>query len=642
MRQRQFLQTVERDEAERRFREALGALPELGSEVVPTDDALGRVLAADVQSPVDVPGFDRSNMDGWAVRAADTYGASEHQPRRLVPTAEAVVMGAIPAGEVKPGQAMAIPTGGPVPRGADGVVMVEDTEILDGEGGQVEIRRAVTPGSHITFAGTDIARGETVLRRGAELTSRELGVLAALGLSEVTVRRRPRVAILSTGDELVPLGEPITAGQVYDSNATILAAAVREQGGEPDRLGITPDDVSQLSAVLKRAMATHDVVLLSGGTSKGPGDVNGQALRAVVEPPGIVVHGVALKPGKPLCLAVSGKTPVVVLPGFPTSAIFTFHEFVAPLIGELAGRRRAGLATVTARLPIRFRSAPGRTEYSLVHLVTDEQGELLAYPIGKGSGSVTTWSHADGFFAVPRHVEQLPAGTEVVVRPTGGARPRQPDLVVIGSHCVGLDVLIGLLAAQGFESKVVAVGSEAGLRAAERGACDVAGMHLLDPATECYNRPFIGEGVELLEGYGRLQGVVYRVGDARFEGKDAAEAVRAAVAMEGITMINRNRGSGTRALYDRLLGEARPAGHSVEASSHHAVAAAVEQGRADFGIAIDVVTRGRPLGFLPLTDERFDFAVPRARLKRPAVAAFARLLEDPHTHELLAERGFRR
>ncbi|MBW2455078.1 MAG: hypothetical protein JRI68_11235 [Deltaproteobacteria bacterium] len=302
---------------------------------------------------------------------------------------------------------------------------------------------------------------------------------------------------------------------------------------------------------------------------------------------------------------------------------------------------------VTAKLPIRFRSAPGRTEYSLVHLVTDEQGQLLAYPIGKGSGSVTTWSHADGFFAVPRHVEQLAAGTEVVVRPTGGTRPRQPDLVVIGSHCVGLDVLIGLLAQRGFESKVVAVGSEAGLRAAERGACDVAGMHLLDPETDQYNRPFItepsqGGTVELLEGYGRLQGVVYRRGDERFEGKDAAAAVAAAVAVEGITMINRNRGSGTRALYDRLLGEARPAGHSVEASSHHAVAAAVEQGRADFGIAIDVVTRGRSLGFLPLTDERFDFAVPRSRLGRPAVMAFAELLLDPRTHELLAERGFRR
>ncbi|MBW2453973.1 MAG: molybdopterin biosynthesis protein, partial [Deltaproteobacteria bacterium] len=316
MKQRQFLQTVERDEAERRFREALGELPELASDVVPVAGALGRVLAADVVSPVDVPGFDRSNMDGWAVRAADTYGASEAQPRRLVPAPQAVVMGAIPTAALEPGQAMAIPTGGPVPRGADGVVMVEDTEVIESDDRetQVEIRRAITPGSHVTFAGTDIARGETVLRRGAELTSRELGVLAALGLAEVEVRCRPRVAILSTGDELVPLGEPIVAGQVYDSNATILAAAVQEQGGLPELLGITPDDVTQLSDVLCRAIADYDVVLLSGGTSKGPGDVNGQALRAVTAPPGIVVHGVALKPGKPLCLAVSGKTPVVVLP----------------------------------------------------------------------------------------------------------------------------------------------------------------------------------------------------------------------------------------------------------------------------------------------------------------------------------------
>ncbi len=640
MKQRQFLHTVERDEAERRFREALGELAEPDPEVLPIDQALGRVLAADVSSPIDVPGFDRSNMDGWAVHAADTHGANEHQPKRLKRASQAVTMGAIPQAELHPGEAMAIPTGGPVPRGADGVVMVEDTELIDDQ--RVEIRRAVTAGSHITFAGTDIARGETVLRRGAELTSRELGVLAALGLSEVALRGQPQVAILSTGDELVALGEAISAGQVYDSNAAILAAAVREQGGVPHQLGIAPDDVAQLSDILARAIAEHDVVLLSGGTSKGPGDVNGQALQAIVEPPGIVVHGVALKPGKPLCLAVSGKTPVVILPGFPTSAIFTFHEFVAPLIRELAGRRATAETTVTAKLPIRFRSAPGRTEYSLVHLVTDEHGELLAYPIGKGSGSVTTWSHADGFFAVPRHVEQLAAGTEVVVRPTGGARPRQPDLVVIGSHCVGLDVLIGLLAEQGLESKVVAVGSEAGLLAAERGACDVAGIHLLDPDTQTYNRPFIKEGVELIEGYGRLQGVVHRSGDRRFEGKDATTAVSEAIGLPGITMINRNRGSGTRALYDQLLGDARPAGHSVQASSHHAVAAAVEQGRADFGIAIDVVTRGRQLGFLPLTDERYDFAVPRGRLGRPAVAAFVKLLGDPRTHQLLAARGFTR
>jgi putative molybdopterin biosynthesis protein len=415
-----------------------------------------------------------------------------------------------------------------------------------------------------------------------------------------------------------------------------------------------PDDEAKIREALVRGLAQADMVLLSGGTSKGPGDVNVRVLGRVLGPPGIVAHGVALKPGKPICLAVSGKQGVVVLPGFPTSAIFTFHEFVAPVLRALSGRDPRSIpeatqshsasrpslpGTVSARLPFRVNSEIGRTEYVLVRLTESDEGALIAYPIGKGSGSVTTFSHADGFFVIPRSVELVDEGEEVEIHAISGERARKVDLVVIGSHCVGLDILLGRLSARGTTSKLIAVGSEGGLAAVRRGECDIAGMHLFHPETGTYNTPFLSPGIELAGGYGRMQGVVFRPGDARFEGRNAQEAVREAARTPGVVMINRNRGSGTRALTDRLLGDARPPGYAVEASSHHAIAAAVGQGRADFGVAIDIVAKEHGMAFLPVCEERFDFAVASSRRERPAVRAFIDVLHDPEIRAMLRARG---
>jgi putative molybdopterin biosynthesis protein len=676
--QEQFLNVIDRDEAEARFRAAISLAP-VGIETVALADALGRVLAADVIARVDVPSFDRSNYDGFAIHAADSFGASELEPRRVKLLPETIEAGTRAELEVRPGEAVAIATGGMVPRGADAILMIEHADCShlaprddsSREARGLLIRKAVTPGFGVSFAGNDIATGETVLRIGTALTSRETGVLAAIGESEVAVWQRPRVAIISTGNELIAPGDSMTPPHVFDSNAQILADSVRELGGVPQMCGIVRDDAELLRRMLHRAIEESDVVLLSGGTSKGQGDL---CYRVVAEltNPGIVAHGVALKPGKPICLAASDGKPVVILPGFPTSAIFTFHEFVAPVIGLLCGRRSETQPLISARMAVRINSEVGRTEYLLVSLVRSGDGDLsadaqvgrcgsmngapsdaslVAYPMGKGSGSVTTFSRADGFVTIGRHTEIVETGERVNVRLIGRDL-KIADLVVIGSHCVGLDFLLSALQQRGVTSKLITVGSSAGLEAARRSDCDLAGIHLLDAKSGNYNRPFITADMVLVKGYGRSQGIVFRRGDARFESKRLEEII--AVVRDAPDpasniqhpasfpiMVNRNQGSGTRILIDQMLEGRRPRGYAVQASTHNAVAAAVSQGRADWGLAIESVARANDLGFLPYKDEQYDFVVPKSRYERPAVKAFIELLNEPSTVERLRQFGFR-
>jgi molybdopterin molybdotransferase/putative molybdopterin biosynthesis protein len=635
--QEQFLQVLDRDEADRRFRAALDLTPR-GVERIALDIALGRVLAADVVSPVDVPSFDRSNVDGFAVIAADTYGASEEVPTRVSLGREVIHTGVVPATIVRSGQAVPIATGGMIPRGADAVVMVEHA---DASAGVLHVRRAVTAGNGVSFAGTDMTAGETVLRRGMVLTSRDTGVLAAIGVAAVDVWRKPVVAILSTGDEIIAPGEPMRAARVYDSNAQVLADAVRELGCEPRRMGIVRDEIETLRGKVREALEFADVVLLSGGTSKGAGDVSYRVVAELTDP-GIVAHGVALKPGKPICLAATRGRPVVVLPGFPTSAIFTFHEFVAPMLTAMAGRAHDERTTVQARLAVKVNSEIGRTEFLLVGLVeaADTATPLAAYPMGQGSGSVTTFSRADGFTTIDRHVEIVPAGTRVTVQLLG-RELQLADLVVIGSHCIGLDYLLGDLQRQGVRSKFLAVGSLGGLDAARRGECDIAGIHLMDPATGEYNRPYLTPALEMIDGYGRLQGIAFRTGDPRFVGKSAEDAIAGAIADPSCVMVNRNAGSGTRVLIDRWLAGAKPPGYAVQPRNHNAVAAAIVQERADWGMTLDTIARSAGLGFIPVQHEHYDFVVPHTRRDRSAVGAFRARLADPAVREALARLGMK-
>jgi len=636
MKQEQFLQLATAEEATEKFWKVIQPAP-LGEEKVSLMESLNRVLSQDVTAKINVPFFDRSNFDGFALQAEDTFGAEETAPLTLSLNREILACGVLPESSLEKGSATIISTGGVLPRGANAVVMVENT--LPCEGG-VKILKPIVPGGGVSFAGSDIGADEVVLRKGDKITSRETGVLAAIGETELWVWRKPKVAVISTGDEIIPPGAPMEVGKVYDSNGVIVANVLREIGCEPVSFGIIPDDEQQLENVLLEALKL-DFVVLSGGTSKGEGDLNYRVIEKLGDP-GIIVHGVALKPGKPLCLASVGGTPVAILPGFPTSAIFTFTKFIVPVLRVMAGESVDSDAKIKVRLPMKINSQKGRTEFSMVNLVRSGSG-YSAYAMGKGSGSITTFAKADGFIEIPRQTELLEAGQEMTVQLLGKSI-RPADVMLIGSQCIGLDYLIGLMQQAGIHCKFIPVGSMGGVMAVKRGECDIAGTHLMDETSGVYNSHLLNEEQQLIKGYRRNQGLLFRQDDPCFSGllEDFEGTMQKIKADAAIRMINRNRGSGTRVLLDQLLKGDRPAGFFAEAKSHNAVAATIAQKRADWGMAIRSVAEDLNLGFFPLQDEQYDFVIPKKSLEKPGVRAFLEILDKPATIEGLKQLGLQR
>jgi len=405
-----FRKLVSVDEAKRILAKNFTPKP-VRDELVPLSEAYNRVLATDVVSPHDIPPFNRSTVDGYAVKSADTFGAEEDRPKALKPVGK-VSVGEAPRVRVQKGTTAEIVTGAPVPDGADAVVMVEHTERKDKA---VLVRASVSLGENVMKAGSDIRKGETVLKGGAMLSPYEIGVLAAVGSATVKVFRRPRVAIFSTGAEVVEPRKPLVEGKIYDINAHALSASATECGGQPLNMGIVQDEVKQMTTALKKALSAADIVITSGGVSVGPTDIIPKVLDKLGKP-GVIVYGIAIRPGKPVTIAVIKDKPVFSLPGHPASSLLTFHLFVRPALLQMAGKKEESQLTVKAFTSERLFPSRGRRTYVTVTLKKNSAGRIVASPVPTGlSGAITTLAKADGFTVIHESQQFIEKDEEVEV-----------------------------------------------------------------------------------------------------------------------------------------------------------------------------------------------------------------------------------
>jgi molybdenum cofactor synthesis domain-containing protein len=398
------------DEAQKTIRDQFKPVF-LGEEETVLLEAYNRVLNEDIVSTLDIPPFNRSTVDGYAVKADDTFGADENQPV-ILKISGIVNIGEKPKFVLIKGEAVEIVTGAPIPDGADATVMVEDTER---EGNELRVFSGVTVNENVMKKGSDIKKGVLVLSRGQVMGSPEIGVLAALGLTKVKVLKIPIVSVLSTGGEIAEPGKPLPPGKIYDINAYSLSTAVTESGGKPVYFGVVPDDKTALSKVMHTALVSSDMVITSGGVSVGPHDYTPQIVDSLGKP-GIIVYGISVKPGKPTTVGFVGNKPVFSLPGHPTSALLIFYLLARPLIQRLAGRPVTTMKIVRAFAGSRMFSAKGRRTFIMVKLEFDKDCRLLAEPVETGaSGAITTLAKADGFVEIPENEQFVDANSEVAV-----------------------------------------------------------------------------------------------------------------------------------------------------------------------------------------------------------------------------------
>jgi molybdenum cofactor synthesis domain-containing protein len=385
----------------------------LGEEDVALLEAYNRVLKENIVSKLDIPPFNRSTVDGYAVKAEETFGADENQPVTLK-ISGMVNVGEQPQVVLGKGETAEIVTGAPIPQGADAVVMVEDTER---ENDNLRVFSAVTLNENVMKKGSDIKTGETVLNAGQVLGASEIGVLAALGLTKAKAFKPPIVAVLSTGGEVTEPGNPLPPGKIYDINAYSISTAVIESGGKPVYFGVVPDDKAELTKALTTALASADIVITSGGVSVGPRDFTPQIVDSLGKP-GLIVYGIAVKPGKPTTVAFAGNKPVFSLPGHPASALLIFYLLVRPIIQRLSGRTPSEVRSIKAFAGARMFSAKGRRTFVMVRLVLDsETCRLIAEPVETGaSGAITTLAKADGFVEVPEDQQFIDVDEEVSVK----------------------------------------------------------------------------------------------------------------------------------------------------------------------------------------------------------------------------------
>ena len=613
-----YLEDIPLEEALARFWSALervDALKPLPGENVAFDDALGRVTAEAVFARTSVPHYHAAAMDGIAVRAEDTLGASESSPLHLR-------VGA---------QATWVDTGDALPPETNAVIMAENVQDLGD--GRLEILASVAPWQHVRPMGEDLVATELVLPANHALSAVDLGAIVAAGHTCVSVRRRPRVAILPTGSELVEPGAPMPPGAIVDFNSVVLAGQVREWGGEPARLPITPDDRALIRDRVVDALEKHDVVLVNAGSSAGSEDYTAGIVRELGE---LLVHGVAIRPGHPLILGVSraqGKA-LIGIPGYPVSAILTSELFLKPLLYRLQGLPSPIRPTVRATITRKLLSPMGEDEFVRVKL--GQVGErLMAAPLSRGAGVIMSMVRADGLARLPRFSEGVHAGAEVEVDLLRSMVDIRKTVVAIGSHDLALDLVSNALARRtpGASLASANVGSLGGLLALARGEAHLAGSHLLDELTGEYNVSYIkqylaGRSVVLVHLAGRVQGLIVPPGNPK------TLSTLADLARPDVLFVNRQRGSGTRVLLDyqlKLLGlqANQIPGYEREEYTHLAVAADVASGAADVGLGILAAARALDLEFLPLFNEQYQLVVPREYYAASIMAPLLEVIRGP-------------
>jgi putative molybdopterin biosynthesis protein len=571
----------------------------------PLDEAVGRVTAEPVWARRSSPPFDAAAMDGIAVRAADTLGAGETSPVRLGRD-----------------QYVVVDTGDPMPPGRDAVIMRE--EVHEADGG-AEIRAAAAPYQHVRSIGEDVSAAELLLPAGHRLRPVDVAAAGAAGMTDLVVRRAPVVAVIPTGDEIRPIGAELRQGDLPDTNSVMLAAQAAEAGCQVVRHEVVPDDPGRIVAAVREAAAAADLVIVIAGSSAGRDDYTADV---VAEAGTLAVHGVAVKPGHPVVLGVvappegAGKaraTPILGAPGYPVSAALTFDIFAAPLLARLEGAPPPDWPRARARLARKLASSMGTDDWVRVRLGR-VGGRLVATPLPRGAGVLTSLVRADGLLVVPASLEGHHAGEEVEVRLLRGVGEIERTIVVTGSHDLVLDLAASKLRERdpGITLASSNVGSLAGLAALRDGLCHLAGSHLLDPDTGEYTVPWVerlmpDRDLAVVRLTHREQGLIVAPGNPL--GLNNIDDLT----RPGLRYVNRQRGAGTRVLLDHELSQrsVQPDeidGYAREEHTHLAVAAAVAADRADCGLGVLAAARAFGLDFVPVTKEPYDLVLERASL----------------------------
>ena len=580
-------------------------------ERVGLEAAIGRVTAEAVWARRSSPDYDTAAMDGIAVRAPATVGASPTTPLLLDPDDFATV-----------------DTGDPLPDGFDAVVMREDVHL---NGAQAELQAAAAPYQHVRSIGEDVSATELLLPEGHRLRPVDVAAAGAAGLTELTVRRRPRVAIVPTGDEIRPLGTALARGEIPDTNSLMLAGQAREVGCETVTLAIVPDDPDRIAAVLHDAATRSDLVIVVAGSSRGRDDYTAQVVEAAGT---LAVHGVAVRPGHPVVLGAVDQTPVLGAPGYPVSAALTFDIFAAPVLAALEGAAPRERPRARARLARKLASTLGMDDWVRVRLGRVGDG-LVATPLPRGAGVLTSLVRADGLLVVPAGLEGHHPGEVVDVDLLRGVGEIDRTIVAVGSHDLVLDLAASALRAADPRVTLASsnVGSLGGLVALRDGLCHIAGSHLLDPDSGVYTLPYVdrvleGHDVAVIRLVHRDQGLIVA------EGNPLGIGGLDDITGGGLRYVNRQRGAGTRVLLDAEL-RARGAdpvaisGYEREEHTHLAVAAAIAGGRADCGLGVRAAARAFGLDFVPVTREPYDLVVAPDALEDPKLAPLWTLMREP-------------